>query len=206
MDPHPAAHPLITELENFFSSPDFTTRVGDFIGENVHRVQLVAVDQEQPLENFQAFREYQQLVEECIDEFMAAQGTSQEELHDLLKLCKDQGVDSIICLDYMLASTEYASFLALMADFAGMCQWDPPEGAEELGGELEGPGNAPTASQEHTQNRSLSETKSAGELAEGKDDSKDPSLNGKELAVADQKGSPFEDGSRGRLDCKSEGK
>jgi hypothetical protein len=46
--------PILERLEDFFSSPDLTSAIADFMGEHSAALQFVGPDDEQPMHNYEA--------------------------------------------------------------------------------------------------------------------------------------------------------
>eukprot|EP00959_Pyramimonas_sp_CCMP1952_P435385 9116908-Pyramimonas_sp.AAC.1 len=65
------AEPVMSRLEDFFSGPEFTSMLGDFMGENASKIQLVNVEEEQPLQNHDLYCRY--TVSACNFELKSAQ-------------------------------------------------------------------------------------------------------------------------------------
>ena len=59
----PGIHPVLDRLEWFFSSPDFTGAVGDFLSSKAKAFEVVDTEMEQPLQNYEIFNEYQRMIE-----------------------------------------------------------------------------------------------------------------------------------------------
>lgn len=111
--------------------------VGEFFGEGGpgQKVQLVAVEAEQPLPNFEAFTAYSKMVEEMLERFAEKEGVSHEVLVEACALM--QGVDggASMCIDYIIATVDYETFLGVVYDFRQLMSYtydaDVPVGMAE---------------------------------------------------------------------------
>eukprot|EP00242_Pyramimonas_sp_CCMP2087_P016471 CAMPEP_0198199256 /NCGR_PEP_ID=MMETSP1445-20131203/2579_1 /TAXON_ID=36898 /ORGANISM="Pyramimonas sp., Strain CCMP2087" /LENGTH=131 /DNA_ID=CAMNT_0043869041 /DNA_START=177 /DNA_END=569 /DNA_ORIENTATION=+ len=115
------SEPVISRLEDFFSGPEFTSMLGDFMEKNAGNVQLVSTSEEQPLQNHDLFCRYTEAVEEQLDAFIAREGLTKEAVFDACRRVKEGGDAAwLSCVDYLLAACEYDRFLRLVADFQSM--------------------------------------------------------------------------------------
>eukprot|EP00755_Sulcionema_specki_P017823 Sspe_Gene.65331::Locus_38678_Transcript_1_1_Confidence_1.000_Length_606::g.65331::m.65331 len=121
---------VISRLEDFFSNPTFTSAIADFMNKNMEEVNLVDPDEEQPLRNYEIYKEYQALVEEKLSDYLKAEGLS---IDDVMKTCQEANTDSnsAACIDYLLASTEYGAFMQLVADHLQMQAYEWGEDLDE---------------------------------------------------------------------------
>lgn len=136
LPPIPGIPDILMKLEEFFSSPSFTTAIGNFLGrETPNFTSGFDLSAEQPLAYYDVYHKYQKLVESTVDEFLGKEGVTSEALFTLIENCqRSSAAGALTCLDYMIASTEYDHFLRLVADFACMDQWGTDE--ETAPGEL----------------------------------------------------------------------
>eukprot|EP00735_Rhodelphis_limneticus_P002924 TRINITY_DN14027_c0_g1::TRINITY_DN14027_c0_g1_i1::g.14492::m.14492 TRINITY_DN14027_c0_g1::TRINITY_DN14027_c0_g1_i1::g.14492 ORF type:complete len:147 (+),score=31.95,sp/Q96G28/CFA36_HUMAN/31.58/2e-07,ARL2_Bind_BART/PF11527.3/1.5e-21,DUF3447/PF11929.3/2e+03,DUF3447/PF11929.3/0.012 TRINITY_DN14027_c0_g1_i1:98-538(+) len=111
-------------LEDFFCSPDWTTKISNFISENAH---FFTVGEEQTHENFERYQAYTNLIESLLEGFLTQHGISPQQL---IQLCLDKGGLDQTCIDYILASTEYEYFARLMSDFQQLQDWNENDVAE----------------------------------------------------------------------------
>eukprot|EP01060_Flectonema_neradi_P012273 TRINITY_DN19146_c1_g1_i3.p2 TRINITY_DN19146_c1_g1~~TRINITY_DN19146_c1_g1_i3.p2 ORF type:complete len:152 (+),score=39.42 TRINITY_DN19146_c1_g1_i3:49-456(+) len=123
---------LLHSLETHFLG-SLTQKIGDFMAAGGTQVQLVPLEEEQPLQNQQIFMEYQEMIEKEICSFAAEKGIQEEEI---ISLCKPSEFEegqycALTCIEYLLAMTEYASFMQLVSDHRDCQQW---EYGDELGG------------------------------------------------------------------------
>ncbi|KAK3270566.1 hypothetical protein CYMTET_21041 [Cymbomonas tetramitiformis] len=123
------SEPIMSRLEDFFASPDFTAALGQFMGENCHNVEFVPAEDEQPLQNHDIFCKYTGLVETLLNDFMKCENLSSEEVYEACRRVKEGGENAwVTCVDYLLAATEYTHFMQLIADFRRMEEYDGEEG------------------------------------------------------------------------------
>jgi hypothetical protein len=150
--PIPGVPEAVMKLEEYLSSPAFTTAIGDFMRRGAGNFTTFDVNGEQPPVQGEIYHKYQCLVEGSVDEFLAKEGLTPEDLFALLESCHASGASgSLLCFDYIIASTEYGHFLRLVSDFAAMGQWGTDEdttperglrtGLEDDGGGFQGGGN-----------------------------------------------------------------
>ncbi|GFR39877.1 hypothetical protein Agub_g379 [Astrephomene gubernaculifera] len=119
---------LLEKLEDFFCSPKFTCAIGDFMSEQTPLVQFVPLDEEQPLQNFDIFKQYTQLVERQLEEFIQSEGLT---VKDVCAACSaaqdDEAHLHFAAIDYLVASTEYESFMQLAYDHHCMAVYQPDD-------------------------------------------------------------------------------
>eukprot|EP00899_Mesostigma_viride_P019051 jgi/Mesvir1/27147/Mv20815-RA.1 len=119
---------LLGKLEDFFCSPAFTTPVGGFFKDNNTKLKLVPLQDEQPHENYAVFKEYADLVEKKLEEFLAENGVTAQQLYEDCsahrELAKSGTQAPLTCLDYLIAATQYEMFMNLAHDFIQMDSWD----------------------------------------------------------------------------------
>ena len=72
----PGVPDIIGRLEDFFSSPAFTTAIGDFLSRESSKFTCFDVSVEQPLEYFDVYYKYQRMVEASVEEFLAKEGVT----------------------------------------------------------------------------------------------------------------------------------
>jgi len=72
------------------------------------------------------------MVEAQMEDFIRSEALTTEEVYEACRRVKE-GSDSawITCVDYLLAATEYTSFIGLVADFQGLEQWETADGNGE---------------------------------------------------------------------------
>ncbi|KAJ9530685.1 hypothetical protein QJQ45_014837 [Haematococcus lacustris] len=108
---------LVEALETFFCSPGFTSAVGTYMSENASNLSFVATDETQPIENYNLFLKYQSLIEEHLSIFL--------EVYEVCQAAQgSQVADSLACLDYLVAASEYEAFMELARDHYEMALYD----------------------------------------------------------------------------------
>lgn len=126
--------PILTCLEDFFSTPELTSAIADFMTENSSKVEFRDPNDEQPMQNHEIFRQYSEVVENRLEDFLRRENIDMSEVAEACK--RVQGSDAancVTCVDYLVAATEYHSFMLLAYDFASMSMWDHPGGEGEGG-------------------------------------------------------------------------
>merc|ERR1712146_640954 len=83
--------PVLSRLEDFFASPDFTTAVGQFMGTICPHVLVCALEDEQPMQNHDAFCRYTNLIEELLEGFIRKECLSPDEVIQLVDVLKRVG-------------------------------------------------------------------------------------------------------------------
>ncbi|KAG2449073.1 hypothetical protein HYH02_005822 [Chlamydomonas schloesseri] len=138
---------MLEKLEEFFCSPKFTCAIGDFMSENAEKLEFVPLDGEQPLQNFDIFKNYTSMVEQQLEEFIQAEGLSVKAICDACAAAQNnENHMHIAAIDYLVASTEYESFMQLAYDHACMAAYEPNElTAWDPEEEAAGPGEVPIA-------------------------------------------------------------
>ena len=85
---------------------------------------------------FAAFQEYAALVEACLGAFLERERLTGEQLFAACQAARESGDGAwLTCVDYLLSSVDYDSFLRLVLDFQGLRAWDDGGEGEALGGE-----------------------------------------------------------------------
>ena len=95
---------LVEKLEHFFLSPELMVRVGDFMGEHVQSLIATPKGDEQPLINHDVFNKYSALIEDVLEAFLSEHDAEGSDLYEAVLMSKENGNDSICCLDFLLAS------------------------------------------------------------------------------------------------------
>mmetsp|Transcript_57175 Transcript_57175/g.124235 ORF Transcript_57175/g.124235 Transcript_57175/m.124235 type:complete len:101 (+) Transcript_57175:899-1201(+) len=75
---------------------------------------------EHPLRWNELYQEYVSMIESKLEEFLAAESIP---IEDVIAAVSDSIQRQHTCIDYLLATTEYPSFLQLMQDFVSMQDW-----------------------------------------------------------------------------------
>ena len=120
-DAAPLVHsPVLDQLEDFFSDPEFTSAINDFASTHAPAIQPLAEGAEHPLEYHTAFMAYTKLIEDKVTAFITDHGFSEDDIV-VAALHAPPGVHT--CIDYLIASTEYTAFLQLMADFNSLGEY-----------------------------------------------------------------------------------
>ena len=65
-------------LEDFFSTPDFTSAVRAFVDEHDSAFVYVEEGEEQPLGNYDVYLKYTKLIEEQLETFLSGHGIDQQ--------------------------------------------------------------------------------------------------------------------------------
>eukprot|EP00198_Chlamydomonas_reinhardtii_P000679 XP_001690014.1 predicted protein [Chlamydomonas reinhardtii] len=119
---------MLEKLEEFFCSPKFTCAIGEFMSENAEKLEFVPLDGEQHLQNFDIFKQYTSMVEQQLEEFIQAEGLSVKAICEACAAAQnDDSHMHIAAIDYLVASTEYESFMQLAYDHACMAAYEPNE-------------------------------------------------------------------------------
>ncbi|GLC43381.1 hypothetical protein PLESTF_000427400 [Pleodorina starrii] len=128
---------MLQKLEDFFCSPKFTCAIGDFMGENADKLAFVPLEQEQPLQNYDTFKAYASLVERQLEEFILSEGLTTKAVCDACTAAQNAESHShLAAIDYLVASTDYESFMQLAYEHAVVAAGGPDE-EEEEGAEAE---------------------------------------------------------------------
>ena len=133
---------LLQKVELFFSSPEFSGEIGDFMRAHVDVfTQGFDLSAEQPLEYWQVFERYRDMIEAKVGAILKAERMMPEDLYNACERARSvDGAGTCMCLDYLLACAEYENFIRLVADFVSMQQWSLADGADgaDDGGALGG--------------------------------------------------------------------
>ena len=124
---------IVSLLEDFFSEPTFTCRVAEFTEKHAASFDGLSPDDEQPLVAMDIYNQYTPMIEALLTEFIVAHGLTTA---DVLSACEKADRRLNACVDYLLASTDYHSFLLLMQEHNSLNAWDVG-GDEYPGGNLE---------------------------------------------------------------------
>uniref|UniRef100_A0A6V1NIC6 Cilia- and flagella-associated protein 36 n=1 Tax=Heterosigma akashiwo TaxID=2829 RepID=A0A6V1NIC6_HETAK len=115
-----AQQDVLEKIELFFCSADYTSAIGDFMSEHVGTFTAFDLEQEQPLEYYSVFQQYQDLVEAKFEAFVKKEDVSTEVIYAVCRNLHSQDNGASTCIEYLLACTEYEYFLKLMYDFRMM--------------------------------------------------------------------------------------
>ncbi|GAX72812.1 hypothetical protein CEUSTIGMA_g267.t1 [Chlamydomonas eustigma] len=128
----PSTMEFLDKLELFFSNPEFTTALHEFFTKNISDIEFKPIEEEQPLKNHDLYAQYTELVEKQLEAFMSEEGLSTQEVYGACQKALSYGETPwLMCLDYLLASTEYESFMELAYDHACMLGIGEAEDGEE---------------------------------------------------------------------------
>lgn len=102
---------FVVRFADHIDSVDFNKRCEKFFKDNCHVVDLTLHADEHTHEYFDLFKEYQQIVEDALRDFMDREGLeSPRELYGKLKQCYDQNPFAQEYLNYCLNCMEFESF------------------------------------------------------------------------------------------------
>jgi len=129
----PAEEDLILALEEFFSGPQFTTSVGDFMSANVGELEFKDLQAEQPLKNYDVFKRYTTLIELLLGEFLEERQLEVVAVYEACRKGRESGdAAASVCIDYLLACTEYEAFMELAYDHAQLAAYAPASSLTEM--------------------------------------------------------------------------
>ena len=120
--------PVLDLLEEAFADPSVTSAINEFCVEHASTFQGVRGDEEHPLQYHELYLQYTGLLESKVEAFMAEHDVTLDQILEAARHAPS-GVHTFV--DFLIASTEYHSFVQLMSDFASMDAW-VDEGAEPL--------------------------------------------------------------------------
>eukprot|EP00756_Hemistasia_phaeocysticola_P002916 Hpha_TRINITY_DN11960_c0_g1::TRINITY_DN11960_c0_g1_i1::g.20886::m.20886 len=106
-------------IDAFFCSGELTSALRDFLedGEGGGAVELLGLEEEQPLHNHEAFRRYGDMMESLLGRFLSEEGISNEEVVKLCRVEDEEGTGlRFLCVEFILATVEYSLFLQIVAD------------------------------------------------------------------------------------------
>eukprot|EP00002_Diphylleia_rotans_P014741 TRINITY_DN2868_c0_g1_i1.p2 TRINITY_DN2868_c0_g1~~TRINITY_DN2868_c0_g1_i1.p2 ORF type:complete len:132 (-),score=41.86 TRINITY_DN2868_c0_g1_i1:905-1300(-) len=111
-----AAHESrLAKLEEFFSSPELTSAIGDF--GTRYACKFDPNVEEQSHEQYQIFQEYIAVVDAQLDAFLTKEGISTDDMFEACNYAKQEKNGASTCVDYLLACADYDNFRCLMYDF-----------------------------------------------------------------------------------------
>uniref|UniRef100_A0A7S0WVR0 Cilia- and flagella-associated protein 36 n=1 Tax=Chlamydomonas leiostraca TaxID=1034604 RepID=A0A7S0WVR0_9CHLO len=117
-------------LEDFFCSPKFTTALGEFLSQHGDELEFVPPEETQPLKNHDIFMRYQDLVEQQLTSFLGERGLRAQEVFEACASAQAAGDAGFrTCVDYLLACTEYESFMQLAADHVHLREYEAEPGS-----------------------------------------------------------------------------
>lgn len=140
---------LLDKIEDFCSMPDFTDSISDFAAQHSQEFATGPIEGEHPVRHaayrrtahcrhdscqctsrqlrwHELYLQYTALIEGKLEAFLKEQGVP---VAAMLSAAQSDDSGAYTCIDYLVASTEYDSFLQLMHDFCAMSAWDA--GADE---------------------------------------------------------------------------
>ena len=103
--------------------------MSDFASEHANK--FVGEDEEQPLECFSLFKQFQAEIDKRLEKFIQSQEMqlSNEQIMESLKRIQGHDEGALMCLDYLLAATDYEDFIVIMLDFQDIYAYQP-DGSE----------------------------------------------------------------------------
>mmetsp|Transcript_28499 Transcript_28499/g.52454 ORF Transcript_28499/g.52454 Transcript_28499/m.52454 type:complete len:157 (+) Transcript_28499:46-516(+) len=122
---------ILLKLESFFSSPNFTSAISNFFGEESSKIEFVDPEGEQPFSNFDEFKKYTDLIEQQLESFIVSEHlTSKEVVEACIAAKGSNNASQFTCVDYLIASTEYETFMQLAYDYSTISNYVPDESTE----------------------------------------------------------------------------
>eukprot|EP01007_Sphenomonas_quadrangularis_P001879 NODE_3000_length_509_cov_33.878261_g2597_i0.p1 GENE.NODE_3000_length_509_cov_33.878261_g2597_i0~~NODE_3000_length_509_cov_33.878261_g2597_i0.p1 ORF type:complete len:131 (+),score=6.95 NODE_3000_length_509_cov_33.878261_g2597_i0:31-423(+) len=118
---------LLERLETFFSSPGLTTAVGEFMRDHIAVFSVIDPELEQPLEYHNIYQKYLSLMEQQLSSFLTTEGLVQEDLVKAITALRDSDAGQSLCIDYLMACSDYLEFLRLVSDFQSCAQMQGDE-------------------------------------------------------------------------------
>lgn len=125
---------VVDALESHFFSGTTTDRLNEFLSAHAEtfRSTRPTDGSAYSLEQHNLYLAYISLVESILSSFTESSGLSAEVVFSECKAQLDAGnPKAVMCIDYILACTEFEGFEAIMNDFLQMAEYDA---GEELGG------------------------------------------------------------------------
>eukprot|EP00966_Prymnesium_polylepis_P308179 7121525-Prymnesium_polylepis.2 len=107
---------LLTKLEDFIAGDAFKCTIDRFAEEHAHKFKPLTSEDEYPLHYQTLHLQFEATLELALEGFLAEHSASVADLVQLVTRSKEHG-DSLQCIDTLLASTEFDSFLELMLDY-----------------------------------------------------------------------------------------
>ncbi|EFJ43463.1 hypothetical protein VOLCADRAFT_106791 [Volvox carteri f. nagariensis] len=87
------------------------------MGENAGKLEFVPLEEEQPLQNFDIFKLYATLVERQLEDFILSEGLTVKDVCDACTTAQNaESHTHLAAIDYLVASTDYESFMQLAYD------------------------------------------------------------------------------------------
>lgn len=111
---------ILQKLEDFFSDPALTSSISDFASSHAAEIVPLALDAEHPLRYHELYLQYTAMIEQRLEAFLVEESSSVEQLVNLVASTPPDERVKFTCIDYLIASTEYAKFLELMFDFGSL--------------------------------------------------------------------------------------
>ncbi|CDW79158.1 UNKNOWN [Stylonychia lemnae] len=123
---------LVGKLEDYCSSGEFTQIMQEF-GE-LHCMKFEATE-EQDLDCYTIYQEYCKLLDNKLEEFLKNEGIRAEDMYKSCQRVQQMESGSLMCLEWILASTDYIEFVLMMLQFREAKEWANDE--EEEGEQAE---------------------------------------------------------------------
>eukprot|EP00347_Sterkiella_histriomuscorum_P017421 403349437 len=119
---------LVGKLEDFCSSGEFTQLMQEF-GEN-HCMSFEGTE-EQNIECYQIYKEYCKLLDSKLDEFLLKEGIVADDMYKSCQRVQQMDSQSLMCLDWILASLDYIEFVTMMLQFRDAKEWNYEDYGQE---------------------------------------------------------------------------
>mmetsp|Transcript_131059 Transcript_131059/g.261472 ORF Transcript_131059/g.261472 Transcript_131059/m.261472 type:complete len:147 (+) Transcript_131059:68-508(+) len=108
---------LAYRLEDYLTSAGFLRELDSFVQRHCNVFQEVEDGGEHRHEWFQAFREYERMVDDRVEAFLRSEQTTAEEAVAQCLAAQQAGKEHYKFFEYLAAATEYEQFHRLMMDF-----------------------------------------------------------------------------------------
>jgi hypothetical protein len=126
--------PLIERIDYFFSAPENTSAVGNFLHTEAPQFALFeSTDDRLGLESFALFKRYGGLVEALMERFCVEEVVSMEEVgHEIYRQLEeaDNGPSPYICVSYIAGALDVDNFADLVVDVNAITNYRIDDSAE----------------------------------------------------------------------------
>lgn len=115
---------LLVRLEAQFTDPSFMNDTEAFLNQHV---ESFTDAEDQPVACFRVFQQFSSLISAKLDDFVAAEETSEAIVFSLLQKVYEEDSTSLICFEYIFAACDYNDFLGLMLERKQLLNWSANE-------------------------------------------------------------------------------
>lgn len=111
---------LLMRLEEQLTEPAFMSETEAYLNQHLESFR----EGEQSLECYRVFQHFSALVAAKLDAFVAAEGTTEDQVFATVQQAYATDSNCLTCFEYIFAACEYTEFLSLMLERKQLLEWE----------------------------------------------------------------------------------